>query len=231
MLAGNVVALLTPAITIPLFTLIFGMDNYDFEKFKQITRADDSEFWKVDAVEELGGSDEVASIREKKQANAPNKSTGESSAPENGMVAEYEVDDSLSDEAPIHIEELDPAEKALLDKYAKISRIITIVMAVCLLVLWPMTMYGTGYVFSKKFFTGWVAVGFVWIFFSTIMVIIYPCGSRDRVSSRPSEACTGTVPDKLGSCEDGRARRRISRWQLMESLEQFPTLRDSRGGG
>ncbi|AOW02940.1 Sodium:solute symporter family-domain-containing protein [Yarrowia lipolytica] len=174
MLAGNVVALLTPAITIPLFTLIFGMDNYDFEKFKQITRADDSEFWKVDAVEELGGSDEVASIREKKQANAPNKSTGESSAPENGMVAEYEVDDSLSDEAPIHIEELDPAEKALLDKYAKISRIITIVMAVCLLVLWPMTMYGTGYVFSKKFFTGWVAVGFVWIFFSTIMVIIYP---------------------------------------------------------
>ncbi|KAG5356465.1 Urea active transporter [Yarrowia sp. C11] len=172
MLAGNVVALLTPVITIPILTLIFGMDNYDFANFKRITRADDSEFWKTETVEELGGSDEVMSTREK-QANTPVKSTGGTTTPDNGMFVQYD-DGSISDATSVQIEELDPEEKALLDKYAKIARVITVVMAVCLLVLWPMTMYGTGYVFSKKFFTGWVVVGFIWIFFSTVLVVLLP---------------------------------------------------------
>jgi hypothetical protein len=37
-----------------------------------------------------------------------------------------------------------------------------------------MPLYGTGYVFSKKFFTGWVCVGIIWIFCSFIAVVIYP---------------------------------------------------------
>lgn len=175
MLAGNVVALLSPLMTIPVLTLIFGLDKFDFEKFKQITRADDSEFWKVDSiVEELGGSDEIVSIREKR-ANSPNK-TGGSTTPEDPMEAEYGLHEPLpaAVEPPVHLEELDPAEKALLDKYAKIARIITAIMALCLLVLWPMPMYGVGYVFSKKFFTGWVVVGIIWIFFSAFLVVLYP---------------------------------------------------------
>lgn len=166
MLAGNVVALLSPVLTIPILTLIFGKDNYDFENFKRITRADDSEFWKGDSSsEELGGSVEVVSIREKQAA-------GGSTAPEN--ILELQDSSSETMESPVHLEELDPEEKALLDKYAKIARIITTVMAISLLVLWPMTMYGTGYVFSKQFFTGWVIVGIIWIFFSTFVVVIYP---------------------------------------------------------
>ena len=35
-------------------------------------------------------------------------------------------------------------------------------------------MYGSGYVFSKPFFTGWVVVGILWLFFSAGCVGIYP---------------------------------------------------------
>ena len=42
------------------------------------------------------------------------------------------------------------------------------------LILWPMPLYGTGYIFSKQFFTGWVVVGIIWIFCSFIAVVIYP---------------------------------------------------------
>lgn len=41
MLAGNVVALLSPVVLIPIFTLIFGLDRYDWQSMMAIRRADD----------------------------------------------------------------------------------------------------------------------------------------------------------------------------------------------
>lgn len=41
MLAGNVVALLSPLIFIPILTLVFKPDNYDYESMKAIRRGDD----------------------------------------------------------------------------------------------------------------------------------------------------------------------------------------------
>lgn len=35
-------------------------------------------------------------------------------------------------------------------------------------------MYGSGYIFSKKFFTGWVVVGIIWIFCSLFGVGLFP---------------------------------------------------------
>lgn len=35
-------------------------------------------------------------------------------------------------------------------------------------------MYGSGYIFSKKFFTGWVTVGILWIFCSFGAVGLFP---------------------------------------------------------
>src|SRR5256885_7925821 len=43
MLAGNVVALLSPLIFIPVLTFAFGKQNYDWESMKQIRRSDDSD--------------------------------------------------------------------------------------------------------------------------------------------------------------------------------------------
>lgn len=46
--------------------------------------------------------------------------------------------------------------------------------SIAFLVLWPMPMYGSGYIFSKPFFTGWVTVGIIWIFCSLAAVGIFP---------------------------------------------------------
>lgn len=35
-------------------------------------------------------------------------------------------------------------------------------------------MYGSGYIFSKQFFTGWVVVGIIWIFCSLFAVGVFP---------------------------------------------------------
>jgi hypothetical protein len=50
----------------------------------------------------------------------------------------------------------------------------TVILTLAFLILWPMPIYGTGYVFSEKFFTGWVVVGIMWLFFSAFCVCVYP---------------------------------------------------------
>lgn len=50
-------------------------------------------------------------------------------------------------------------EQKQLQRAGKIARALTLFLTIALLVLWPMPMYGTGYIFSKSFFTGWVSVG------------------------------------------------------------------------
>lgn len=65
-------------------------------------------------------------------------------------------------------------EQAKLYKASRIARYTTVFMTIAFLVLWPMPMYGTSYIFSKKFFTGWVVVGIIWMFFSAFCVGLYP---------------------------------------------------------
>ncbi|KAL8382304.1 hypothetical protein RB595_006208 [Gaeumannomyces hyphopodioides] len=71
-------------------------------------------------------------------------------------------------------EEETAQEQVKLAKAAKIARWLTLVLTLALLVLWPMPMFGTGYVFSKEFFTGWVVVGIIWLFASVVMVVFLP---------------------------------------------------------
>jgi len=131
MLAGNVVALLSPCLFIPILTLIFGADNYDFKSMRDIRKGDDHEIAEEAHVD-------LELIPGERAADSPE------------------------------------VEQAKLERAAKIARITTVVMTFILLVLWPFPMYGTSYIFSKKFFTGWVAVGILWLFFSAFCVGLYP---------------------------------------------------------
>jgi len=65
-------------------------------------------------------------------------------------------------------------EQRRLIRASKISKTMTVVMTLAFLVLWPMPMYGSGYIFSKSFFTGWVTVGIIWIFCSLAAVGLFP---------------------------------------------------------
>jgi Na+/proline symporter len=143
MLAGNVAALLSPVVLVAIFTLIFGIDKYDWKSMMDIRRGDDHEL--TDAaglnVEEVRGG---------------HAETG----------AEFEE------------------EQKKLKRAGKISKTATVVMTLAFLVLWPMPMYGTGYIFSKPFFTGWVTVGIIWIFCSFIGVGLFPVFESRKTLAR-----------------------------------------------
>lgn len=61
-----------------------------------------------------------------------------------------------------------------LRKSGRIAKIVTAILAFCLIILWPFPMFGSKYIFSKPFFTGWVVVGIIWIFLALFGVGIFP---------------------------------------------------------
>jgi urea-proton symporter len=133
MLAGNVVALLAPAIIIPIFTYGLGPDNYNWESMKAIKKADDSDL---------------------------------------ASAAHMDLE-SIPGERRASVDETE-AEERMLIKAGKTARYLTLFLTVALLILWPMPMYGSGYVFSKPFFRGWVVVGILWLICSAMAVCVYP---------------------------------------------------------
>ncbi|POS74266.1 urea active transporter [Diaporthe helianthi] len=136
MLAGNVVALLSPIVFVPILTFGFGADDYDWSSMAAIKQGDDAYTSDEGRGLEVGGEE---------QQLPPGVTL---MAPEQDMVK--------------------------LNKASRLAKWLTVVMAVSFLVLWPMPMYGSGYVFSKQFFTGWVTVGIIWIFGSSGAVGIFP---------------------------------------------------------
>ena len=134
MLAGNVVALLSPVIFIPVLTLIFGVDNYDWVSMKNIRLVDDSD---VTAAAHM----DIEAVHGRHAALSP---------------------------------EAEAAEQAKLFRASKIAKITTATLTLVLLVLWPMPLYGSGYIFSQSFFSGWVIVGIIWLMCSTMAVGVYP---------------------------------------------------------
>ena len=143
MLAGNVAALCSPLIFIPVLTFAFGRQNYDWVSMWNIRKVDDSAILRRPSVDAERRASSVA-IHHRAAIKA--------------AAADAESD----------------AEQAKLKKSALIARSITVFMALALIILWPMPMYGTGYIFSEKFFTGWVVVGILWLFCSTAAVGIFP---------------------------------------------------------
>ncbi|RVX71577.1 hypothetical protein B0A52_03761 [Exophiala mesophila] len=164
MLAGNVTALLSPIVFVPILTFAFGRQNYDWQSMKLIRRGDDSEIIRRASIEP-------------------------------GQVHEH-VDYTN-----------DAKEQAHLNRAAKIARIMTVLMTFAFLVLWPMPLYGTGYVFSRSFFTGWIVVGFIWIFCTTICVGVFPVWQGRKTLVHIAKAMfrdlTGKRPTTIqGSVQD-----------------------------
>lgn len=147
-LIGNLVALLSPLIFIPILTYGFKLQNYDWSQFKTIT-----------VVSEDGGVSTVTEDEENEE-----EGTGKKDA--------ISVVTALS-RRPEALEKV-RREQAILDRDTKRAGWICITLTVILWVVWPMPMYGTGYLFSKRFFCGWVAVSFIWLFFAGYCTIFLP---------------------------------------------------------
>lgn len=138
MLVGNVVALCSPLLFIPLLTYLppFKPQKYDWVSMAMISKGDDADI--------IAGSSMLDPEH----------------MPGNGAALQLTASQT--------------EERTQLDKSAKTARILCVVLALCFIVLWPMPLFGTGYVFNKSFFTGWIVVGIIWLFFSTGVVVFLP---------------------------------------------------------
>jgi len=185
MLAGNVVALLSPMIFIPVLTLIFGMDNYDWVSMKNIRLVDDSDV--TDAahldIEHVVG-----------RHNAPSP-------------------------------EAEAAEQTKLLRASKIAKTTTAILTLVLLVLWPMPLYGTGYIFSQKFFSGWVIVGIIWLLCSAMAVGVYPLWEGRHSLARNFGGMWRDLTGKGG--RRGRATQVVEGEKMSESGTQTPTAKEA----
>lgn len=163
MLAGNVVALLSPLVFTPVLTYAFGPQNYDYKSMAAIR---------------LGNDDDIAAAAHTDLEQIPG-GTGMSAA------------------------ELESEQKKL-GRASLIAKSMTGFMTIALLILWPMPMYGSGYVFSKKFFTGWVSVGILWLFCSSFCVGLFPLWEGRHSMARTFKGIVRDLSGKGGKDTRGR---------------------------
>lgn len=50
------------------------------------------------------------------------------------------------------------------------AKIVTAALSLIFLVLIPFPLYGTGYIFSRKFFVGWTVLVFIWSWAAALMI-------------------------------------------------------------
>ncbi|CCH43998.1 Urea active transporter [Wickerhamomyces ciferrii] len=151
MLIGNIVSLLSPAIFIPILTFAFKHESFDWEILKSISR--------VDETEEILSSEGEPLPQDKESGGL------------NPITSVATIGKQL---AKSNKEKLLQEETEHLAKSAKYASWICAFFALAFLILWPMPLYGSKYIFSKKFFTGWITVLLIWLFFTAFMVCIYP---------------------------------------------------------
>ncbi|CDK27472.1 unnamed protein product [Kuraishia capsulata CBS 1993] len=67
-----------------------------------------------------------------------------------------------------------PEEEKKLKRASTIAIVVSFVIFFILIFLVPMPMYGQNYIFSKKFFRGWVIVIMIWLILAACFIIFYP---------------------------------------------------------
>ncbi|KAF5309053.1 hypothetical protein D9619_013578 [Psilocybe cf. subviscida] len=147
MLAGNLASIGTGGIIATATSLIWP-DNFDWEATRAINRPSPASSHRLD---EKSDSDS-----EKK--NEARESTHSISG--NSSVSPSDEDDELNPEG--------------LKSAFKFATYSSLSLFVVLILLIPLPLFFSSYVYTKNGLTGWVAVGIAWTFLSAIAVVVYP---------------------------------------------------------
>jgi len=68
----------------------------------------------------------------------------------------------------------DPMDPVLAKRGERIAWTANAIFFFGAVILVPFTLFGTSYVYSKSFFTGWVVVAFIWVWASVLICVVYP---------------------------------------------------------
>lgn len=89
----------------------------------------------------------------------------------------------LADEVPVPRNELvdylesndvEPMDPVLAKKGERIAWVANGIFFFGAVVLVPFTLFGSEYIYSRAFFTGWVVVAFIWIWVSVLICVVWP---------------------------------------------------------
>ncbi|KAF9979622.1 hypothetical protein BGZ65_006263 [Modicella reniformis] len=156
MLAGNLAALISGGLISVVISLV-KPDNYTFEGTRSLKQVTDD----VVRTPDSNNSTEDVVVDE----------------PQKEEITTLQVASSKEDDL-----KFDQEEDAKLAKSARFARWSSGILTVVLILLWPLPMFFSNYVFSRDFYTGWVVLSIVWAIASTIAVTIYPIWeSRDAI--------------------------------------------------
>ena len=72
------------------------------------------------------------------------------------------------------------------------------------IILVPFTLFGTRYVYSLSFFTGWIVVSFIWVWTSMVICVIYPVVES---TGALREVCSGLWQDAKALVGKSKPRR------------------------
>ena len=152
MLAGNVAALLSPVVISVILTYTIGSQNYDYKSMQTIRQVDET------PTTSTHPDPELTVLPDQPEKTNPTLNAHQ----------------SQPQPQPDEKSEQEQVEERQLNRAALYSRTLTVAMVLCFLILWPIPMYASSYVFSKPFFTGWVVVGILWLFVTTFGVVVFP---------------------------------------------------------
>lgn len=105
---------------------------------------------------------------EEKEKTTPEPVSDEIMQPQQVPTSRNELIDYLESST------IEPMDPKLARKGTRIAIIANIIFFVGAVILVPFTLFGTSYVYSKPFFTGWVVVSFIWIWTSVMICVVYP---------------------------------------------------------
>ena len=70
--------------------------------------------------------------------------------------------------------EEDAVEDAELVKSSNFAKLSSVVLTFALIIVWPLPLFFSNWVFDKTFFRGWVVFSIMWVWCSTMAVVVYP---------------------------------------------------------
>lgn len=165
-LAGNMAAVLTGLILTVVVSYI-KPDDFDWAITRGINKVTEAATPATDR-ESLEQNQVEASDPEKKTSSAPHTSIVSNLAPHSTLPTILHEDaEELEDQAIME----DPTRLKGAFRFACISAtILTLLMDFII----PLPMFLSHYIFSKGFFTGWVVVSFIWVFFALVTCALLP---------------------------------------------------------
>jgi hypothetical protein len=90
-------------------------------------------------------------------------------------------------------ETMEPMDAAAVKKATRLAIGANVVFLCVAILLVPFSLFGSQYIYSRSFFTGWVVVSFIWVWTSMIICVIYPVIESSGALSAISKGLWGDV--------------------------------------